>query len=328
MGTTAERRGVPFRTLAWAGIGFTCLVALGAWFAYLRLLHYRRCAVEHLLPEAQLVARLDVEQVVLFEPVRRHLLPLLNALPLTLAAGQGRLADADRLGRLRRDAGLNLGLDLREIVVATADRGQRWVVVFGGLFPHAGLVPAIEQALQGSGAAGWAHFDAALEFTPSGVSLGQAEDGVLILASDPDTLRASLLPSEQFHALGLSREGAGAARLSREALTQWLSAPGDASAAVESLGLALRLGNEVEVDVQLELRDAREATAFAARWSRPSIAGPASGPATEGWGPWALLARVEQVEHAENTVQMVTRLRPAELDRAARDLAAWIQRSW
>src|SRR5690349_10101504 len=104
MASTEERRGTSFRKLAAAGLIFAAVASIGAWVAYARLVHYRRCAVEHLPPDAQLVARLDVEQVVLFEPVRRQLIPLIERLPLGPAQPAAGAPAEDRTTRLRREA--------------------------------------------------------------------------------------------------------------------------------------------------------------------------------------------------------------------------------
>ena len=48
--SSREQRAVPFRTLARAGLIVVVLAALGAYFAYARLIHYERHGLEH-LPE-------------------------------------------------------------------------------------------------------------------------------------------------------------------------------------------------------------------------------------------------------------------------------------
>jgi hypothetical protein len=319
-----ERSAVPFRRLAWVVLGCTCLIAAGAWLAYERLLHYRRSAVEHLPAKVQFAARLDVEQVVLFEPVRRHLLPLLEQLP---PAAPG----SDRLGRLRREAGLNLGLDLREILVATAQQGRAWTVALGGLFPRQGVVSAIERLLESEGAAGWSRVGDALEFSPWGAALGQATDGVVLLASDRGTLESSLPSTERFKALGLAREGAGGAELDAAAIAPWLSFVGLPWArSIQHAGARLRLGGErLEVEARVTLQDpasARALGALAQRWTQPISQNAPLDPQADSAAPWALLARVDRVEVTENTVQLTSSVRARELDGMARDLAAWLQR--
>lgn len=329
MASTEERRGISFRKLAWAGVIFTALASAGAWVAYAKLVHYRRCAVEHLPPNTQLVARLDVEQVVLFEPVRRHLIPLIDRLPLGSAPAAASAEAEPRILRLRRDAGLNLGLDLREVLVATAP-GGRWVLVLGGLFRQ-GLVPAIERELQAEAASGWRRAGDALEFTPSGAALAQAQDGALLLASSRALLEASLPSSTRFRELGLEREGAGSALIPGAVLDRW-AAEGDGPrwlATLQSVALDLRLSREIEIDVRVGLRDAASAEALAARAKHPPAL-----PAPEGaldssadeLDPWGFLARATHSQLSGNTFQFVSVWRQTELDRTARELAAWLER--
>jgi hypothetical protein len=329
MASTEERRGISFRKLAWAGLIFTALASAGAWLAYARLVHYRRCAVEHLPPETELVARLDVEQVVLFEPVRRHLIPLIDRLPLGAAPAAASATGESRLTRLRREAGLNLGLDLRELLVATAP-GGRWVLVLGGLFPQ-GLVPAIARELTGEAATGWRRAGDALEFTPSGAALAQAPDGALLLASDRALLEATLPSSTRFRELGLAREGAGSALIPRTVLDRW--AVEDESprwlGTLERAALDLRLSREIEVDVRLGLRDGASAAALVAIAGHPpapAVAGSALDSSAGRLDPWGFLARAQRPQVAGNTFQFVSVWRQTELDRAARDFAAWLER--
>jgi hypothetical protein len=329
MASTEERNGVSFRKLAWAGVIFTALASAGVWLAYARLVHYRRCAVEHLPPETELVARLDVEQVVLFEPVRRHLIPLIDRLPLGPAPAAANAEAEPRIRRLRREAGLNLGLDLREVLVATAP-GGRWVLVLGGLFQQ-GLVPAIAHELRGEAATGWQRAGDALEFTPSGAALAQAADGALLLASDRALLEATLPSSTRFRELGLKREGAGSAVIPGALLDRW-AAEGEGPqwlGTIESAALDLRLSREIEVDVRLGLRDGASAAAWVAVAGHPPPA--ASPPGTidssaGGLDPWGFLARARVPQVSGTTFQFVSVWRQTELDRAARDFAAWLER--
>ena len=327
MASTEERPAISFRKLAWAGVIFTALASAGAWLAYARLVHYRRCAVEHLPPETELVARLDVEQVVLFEPVRRHLVPLIDRLPIGAAPS---IAQAEaRTTRWRREAGLNLGLDLREVLLATAP-GGRWVLVLGGLFQQ-GLVPAIAGELTGEGATGWRRAGDALEFTPSGVAFSQARDGALLLASDRALLEATLPSSTRFRELGVEREGAGSALIPRAVLDRWAAEGGAPHwlGTIERAVLDLSTRREIEVEVRLVLHDSASAAALVA------LAGQAPEPAANGTDldssaggldPWGFLARAQHPEVSGNAFQFVSVWRQGELDRAVRDFAAWLER--
>jgi hypothetical protein len=303
----------------------TAAAGAGAWVAYARLVHYRRCAVEHVPPGAELVARLDVEQVVLFEPVRRHLLPLIDRLPLGNAGAPAQ----DRMSRLRREAGLNLGLDLRELLVATAP-GDRWVLVLGGLFQQ-GLVPAVARELTDEAATGWRRAGDALEFTPSGAAFAQASDGALLLASDRALLEASLPSSTRFRDLGVEREGAGSALIPSSVLDRW-AVEGEAPRwlrSIESAALDLRLSREIQVEVRLQLSDPSVAAALSAIAEHHSAGAETDGaivPSAGGLDPWGLLARAKSPEVSGNTFEFVSVWRQAELDRAARDFAAWLER--
>ena len=330
MASTEERRGISFPKLAWAAVIFTALASAGAWLAYARLVHYRRCAVEHLPPETELVARLDVEQVVLFEPVRRQLIPLIDRLPLGVPPGAASAAAEPRLSRLRREAGLNLGLDLREVLVATAP-GGRWVLVLGGLFQQ-GLVPGIARELTGELATGWRRDGDTLVFPPSGAALAQAPDGALLLASDRALLEAALPSSTRFRELGIEREGAGSASIPRVVLDRW-AAEGDGPSwlgTIERVALELRLSREIEVDVRLALREGASTAALLAVAGHPPP--PAAAGDTDssagGLDRWGFLARARRPQVSGNTFQFVSVWRQAELDRAARDFAAWLERRW
>jgi len=329
MSSTDERRGVSFRNLAWVAVSFIAVACAGAWVAYLHLIHYRRCAVEHLPAETDFAARLDVEQVVLFDPVRRQLLPLIDRLPLAAQRETETAASApDRLTRLRQVAGLNLGLDLREVLFATSS-DRRWVLVLGGLFPHA-LLPGLERTLQSEAAAGWLRVGDSLEFAATGAALGQAADGTLILASDRAALEAALPSSQRYRALGLSREGAGGARVSRAALAEW--AAGSSTPwldGVDSVGLSLRLAREIEIDAQVETRDEHAARALTALVEHgPAVSTPLGDHDLRAGrlDPWGLLARAQSIEASGTTVKFVSVWRQPELDRTARELAAWLQR--
>jgi hypothetical protein len=257
-----ERQGVSFRRLSWLAALLAAVAAAGAYVAYVELLHYRRSAAEHLPASAVFAARLDVEQVLLFEPVRRHLLPLIEVLP-PAPAQRDRAEQETRLARLRA-AGLNLGLDLREIVVATtADRG--WLIVLGGLFPRTGMLDVVERMLHEENARGWARQGDRLELTSSGMALAQAADGTLILASGSATLAAALPPSTRYLELGLAREGAGGAALVPREVT-W-SYPGPSGWLQEARAVVgrLRLGRDLELEVQLEVMNPSRAEQLGAQ---------------------------------------------------------------
>lgn len=324
-----ERQSVSFRRLAGLAALLAALAAVGAYVAYVELLHYRRRAAEHLPPNAVFAARLDVEQVMLFDPVRRHLLPLVDILPPAPTRPEHpELQSQSRLARLRA-AGLNLGLDLREIVVATtADEG--WLIALGGLFPEQGMLTAIEQVLRQENIPGWERRDDRLELSSTGAVIAQAPDGTLLLANQRGTLAAALPTSTRYRELGLAREGAGGAALDlrSHASSTW-TYPGPVNwLGSRRVTASLKLDRDLELELRIEAGDASEAQTLAAqarRWASAEPEGARDLP-TGGSDPAGVWARTRAVEVDGTWLKLLSSWRPSELDRSARELAAWLRR--
>ncbi|HMJ11893.1 MAG TPA: hypothetical protein VK524_10795, partial [Polyangiaceae bacterium] len=103
MSARSERKGLPYWVVA---SGFGALLALGiavAVLIYFRLIRYERVAGYHLPQETTFAVRLDVEQAIVYEPFRRHLLPLANR-----GRGEQRTARVlePRLDRIKRHTGI------------------------------------------------------------------------------------------------------------------------------------------------------------------------------------------------------------------------------
>ena len=195
-----RRGGVPARVIAlWSALGAALLLALG-FIAYRELIHYERHASEHVPPGAELALRLDLEQVLLFEPLRRHLLPLVDRAPLAGAPPEP--GAPSRLLRLREQADLNLGFDLREVVFAQ-EPGGGWVLALGGIFGARSVLDGIERVLAAEPGLRATRDAGVLTLTGSGLALAQAEDGVLLIASDAAVLGRALPPRRAHEALGL-----------------------------------------------------------------------------------------------------------------------------
>ena len=108
----AERAGgLSYKAVYLVFFGLLLSAGIAAAVMYFKLLHYQRVAALHLPPDTTAAARIDVENVALFEPVRKHLLPLAN----TLRAGDPRLKP--RLKRLEQHTRIEFAVDLREIAV-------------------------------------------------------------------------------------------------------------------------------------------------------------------------------------------------------------------
>jgi len=218
--------------------GLTLAAAfVGGMLIYFKFVAYGRVAARHLPDDTLLAARIDVETLLISDPVRGRLLPLFDQ-------GVARADLKARHDRFRAHTGVELGRDLREIVLSVSDAG--WVLVFGGKFPRTGLVQGLQTTL-------------AEEPTPSvlqdgvlqvqnGPAVGQAADGALVVASDVDLLRAALRGGEAYLKLGLPPEGAGGFALRiAEPFPPGLSK-------FDSVSGAVQIGQEVEVDVAVRLR--------------------------------------------------------------------------
>jgi hypothetical protein len=229
------------------------LALLGGIWIFFKFVAYGRVAARHLPDDTVLAARIDVETLLIADPVRLRLLPLFD---------QGAVGPAGlkpRHDRFRAHTGLELGRDLREIVLGVSKSG--WVIVFGGKFPRTGLVLGLQTTLAEE------HTDARLTNgvlqVENGPAVGQAADGALIVASDAARLQAALQGGDAYLRLGLPPEGAGGfALVVREPIP-----PGFQD--FERVSGSLELGKSMTVDVAVRLRPgasadpARVAHAFA-----------------------------------------------------------------
>lgn len=225
-----ERKGAVTAARVFAGLGALCfLLVLAALYGYYGFLHYERVAARHLPADVSAALRIDVERVVLFDPVRRHLLPLVSELGPEGTAAPANFAGS-RLARFEEATGMRLGADLRELVWASGPAASDWILVIGGKFPRAGLVVALEKVLAEEGFV-WVRRGSELE-APTGLALGQAADGVLILASSLVRLRIALEARDAYRDMGVALEGAGGfflrgpAPTSIRALAPWVLGAG------------------------------------------------------------------------------------------------------
>jgi hypothetical protein len=318
------RGAIPARVLAfWSAAVAVLLLSVG-FIAYRKFLHYERHAIEHVPAGSELALRLDLEQVVLFEPLRRHLLPLIDQAPLTGAPPER--GAPSRLLRLREQAGLNLAFDLRELVFAREPAGG-WVLALGGMFGTSAVLDGIEGVLNGEPGMQSSRAAGVLTLSGSGLALAQADDGVLLIASDAAVLARSLPASRAYEALGVGGDGAGALG----ALGSWLEPHARGAAGGPPL---------TRCSARLELDDPLIVTAWVVRAGRGDVA--AARRDVAGWlgipstsddfaprpdwaGERALLARASFVAESETAVRVSTTWQRAELDLAARSLASWLE---
>ncbi len=206
------RRGLPFRKVAlgMGALGLSLLVVAGV--LYVRFIRYDRVAARHVPPGAAMALRVEVEQALLYEPVRRHLLPLLGD-------PTARASDGDEhLRRVEAASGVRRG-DLREVVFFRGSSPADWGVVLAGLFPGEGAGASLVQTLGAE--PGWTVRDGGrFAVYRSGVAVGRATDGAVVVASNTDVLRAALVPSGAGEELGIASAGPGSMALSQKAIAE------------------------------------------------------------------------------------------------------------
>jgi hypothetical protein len=215
----------------------TVLVLLVGVPYYLRYVRYERVAAFHLLPDTELAVRLDVEHIMLFEPARKHLIPLLDELLPPLKP-----QTESRLARLQKRSQLVFARDAREVVVARGPESDQWLVIVGGKFPD-GLVPALHDVLAEEGRE-WA-VDGRVLSAPEGFSIGQAEDGVLVAGPTPNRVRAALETSDVQERIGLSMRGAVAVSAKGRSLEQLRERLAAQSPAFARIGRIERVSGEL-----------------------------------------------------------------------------------
>lgn len=238
------RSGTSSRVVLWAWFLLFVSFIGGLWFAYWKLIAYERRAALHLPPGTEFALRVDLEQVVLFEPVRRHLFPVLTE----------QLLPSSGLAEWEQKTGIDLGMDLREIVFARPDSG--WLVAVGGLFPKTGVVAALHQVIVERKLAECTYDRERMQCPQAGWFAQQAADGVMLFASDPVVLDRALPESRQHEHLGLGKDTAAGFGLDLGWVKRRISALPFGVLSAGLLEQVARVEGEVELgsDLRLEVR--------------------------------------------------------------------------
>lgn len=207
-----NRGGLRSRWVLLALLGLMLIAVLAFGWLYYRLVYFERVAVRHVAPSATLAVRLDLEQVLLFAPVREHILPVV------LRGADGK-DDATQLERIEAATGINLGMDLREVVLVQRDgdtqhndaqyRDAQWGVIVAGLFPKAGVMAGLGLLLADEPARACRVADDRLRCARPAFVASQASDGAVIVASSESFLNELLPSSDAYQRLGLLAEGPG-----------------------------------------------------------------------------------------------------------------------
>jgi hypothetical protein len=315
-----ERHSVSARRLAAYSAALGAFLLVVAFIAYRELLHYEPRAARHAPGEATFVARVDLEQLVLFEPVRKHLLVLIDRVSLGVDGGGGLAAEDPRhgrLARLREQAGLNLGLDLRELVFASLPGSGEWVLAAGGLLPDSdGLLERVAHVLAAEPGARVRRDGPFLSLGLGHLTLARADDGVLLLGSSPKAIEQAFLPGAGHPALSLEGAAAVAALPS--------DSRDDATGLKEIRG-RLDYGDPFVVTLDLihAESDAAGARRALERWLHVDAA--SSTPSADWGGERAVLARAVLASVSATRTRVTTTWERAEVDRACRSLAAWLE---
>ena len=315
------RRSVSHR-LVWVGLIGLALTVLAVFvIGYWVFVRYERKVLRHLPTNTLAALRVDVEQVALYEPIRKHVFPVIDGAAERGDEGTGRLQ------RFRELSGVNMGMDLREVAIAVEPRG--WVVLVGGLFPESGLVDALAQVVRETLPDVVCHRrEQQLDCDPA-LTIAQSSDGVVILGANPAVVDSALSTSDWAQRNGMSEASA----ISLVALPQAESARSMVTAGAYFLG-ATWLGQVTRMvgivtlgqplPVQLALDGLPEAAAQDVNQTLERVQAMAAlAPGPDWAGERALLARASvRVENGRPVIE--AEWTHDELDRAAATVASWL----
>lgn len=246
--TDAAPKGMARRLIA-AGIAVLGVLAIaGVVIGYFLFVRYTPLAERHIPGASNVAIRADARQIGTFAPVRKHLWPLLVDRPSSKAGKT--FAD-----RVAENTGINPALDIRELIVASMD-SKSWVLLVGGNFKPGKFVPGMEKVFHEEGHPEW-HRNGDLLIGPTGIAMGQADDGTLVFGTEAEIVTASLPASEEYKRIDLPRDGALAFAVSKEAFEELSRETGafDPSGAmrrIRHLKGTLSLGDEPGMDLDVE----------------------------------------------------------------------------
>lgn len=326
MGETVPRRGAVSHRYVWVGLVALALVVLGTFvIGYWVLVRYERKVARHLPEDLIAALRIDVEQVVLYEPIRKHVFPVLDGVSRMEGASSAE-GGKGRLARFRELSGVNLGMDLREVAVGIDASG--WVLLVGGLFPDAGLVGDIAQLLRETApATACETLDDELHCS-GGLTVAQALDGVLVVGSNAALVKAALPANDSPDARKQTGELSLVASVPRlfenralAAMSYMLGASWLAK--VQRIAGTVRLGDPLRVELALEGLAPTAINDVQASLQRvQQLAADTPGP---DWaGERALLAQA-RVEQQGGRPVIVAPWEKNDVERAAAALGNWLE---
>ena len=234
------------------------LAIAGVVIGYFVFVRYTPLAERHMPGDSNVAVRADARQIGTFGPVRKHLWPVLVDRP-SQKAGK---TFADRVAE---STGINPALDIRELILASMD-SKSWVLLVGGSFKPGKFVPGMEKVFQEEGHPGWRR-SGDLLIGPTGVAMGQADDGTLVLGTEAEIVTAALPASEEYKRIDLPHDGALGFAMSKEAFEELSRETGafDPSGAmrrIRHLKGSFTLGDEPSVDLDIEPKGGENADAL------------------------------------------------------------------
>jgi hypothetical protein len=300
----------------------------GMWFAFEQMVDYERRAVYHVPEGAQLALRVDLEQVVLFEPVRRHVFPVLGK----------QLAVNDGLKALERHTGIRLAIELREVMAARQAQSGAWVFAVGGLFPERGVLEGLARLAEERGLGGCNLGDGMLRCPKQKIFVTRADDGILLLGSSEALVASAREVTAEHERLGLLVADAAGFAVEPSwlrALAQRVSLPGlgpilpgaEALEALRTVSGSVELGTETTLTVRLTPVPSAEVTALetAVRALLQSVARFLSLIGySEVAGERSLLAAAIVKTSEDGAVEVTSRWTREDIDRGARSIADWL----
>src|SRR5262245_2221176 len=149
----APRRGCVVASIA-AGLALALLVGVGL-YLYFVFWRYEPTAQRHVPAQTTVALRIDPAELVLFKPFRTHLMPLIEGGP---EASSGAKPAKNRIVRLKEHTGVDLSMDVRELILATVD-AQSWVLLIGGRIQRGRFVRGLESVLREEGRTDWKRTD-------------------------------------------------------------------------------------------------------------------------------------------------------------------------
>lgn len=188
--------------MAWlAALAVALLLVGGGAYLYLFVVAPTPRAHRHIPAGTTLAARADAVKLLTFEPVRKHLWPLLLDEEVEPDPATSR-----RLRRIAEETGVRIPTDLRELVVASMD-GTSWVALAGGTIEPGRFVSGLARVFEQEGSEGW-RSERELLVHGAGVAIGQADDGTLVFGTNAEMARAALPEREDGDAIDLATDEA------------------------------------------------------------------------------------------------------------------------